>query len=73
MNPRADHAAAIIAAADVRRVSSHDHHLAAGRDGQACNSQAHPATRTLILNREPQPATNGNPSGSIPPAPHRRV
>jgi hypothetical protein len=40
MSPRADHAATIIAAADVRRrVSSQDHHPAAGRDGRADNSQ----------------------------------
>jgi hypothetical protein len=56
MSLRADHAATIIAAADVRRrVSSQDHHLAAGRDGQAGNSRAHPATRTLILNRNHNP------------------
>lgn len=36
MSPRADHADTIIAVADVRcRRSSQDHHIAAGRDGQA--------------------------------------
>ena len=63
MSPRADHAATIIAAAEVRpRVSSQDHHLAAARDGQADNSQAHPAKRTLILNREPATGHSGGPS-----------
>ncbi len=64
MSLGADHAATIIAAAgDRRRAPSQDHHLAADRNGQAGNSQAHPATRTLILNREPQPATTATRRG----------
>ncbi len=56
MSPRADYAATITAAADDRRrVPSQDHHPAAGRDGQAGNSQAHPATRTLKTVLPPLP------------------
>src|SRR5580693_9899701 len=72
MSPRADHAATIIAAADVRRrVSSQDHHPAAGR--------ARPTTASASgeTDVDPEPGTtadhSGDPSGSIPPAPYRLI
>lgn len=67
MSPRADHADTIIAVADVRcRRSSEDHHIAAGRDGQAGQQPGAPGETDAY----PEPGTttghNGDPPVSIP-------